>query len=221
MNLNSDWFELLVDEFEKPYFRNLMAFLEDEYTRFPDSIFPNKKDVFNAFNACDLSKVRVVILGQDPYPTRGHANGLSFSVQETVHPFPKSLKNIFNELESDLGLPIPENGNLQRWANQGVLLLNSTLTVQEGKPESHAKKGWERFTDAVLQKLNEKQKNIVYLLWGSKAQSKSEFLNNNENLILTAPHPSPLSAYRGFFGCNHFSKTNNFLRERGKTIIYW
>lgn len=221
INLNSDWKELLEDEFDKSYFKNLITFLEEEYYRFPDSIFPNKEDIFNAFNACALSKVRVVILGQDPYPTRGHAHGLSFSVQETIHPFPKSLKNIFKELENDLGLPIPKNGNLQRWATQGVLLLNTTLTVREGKPESHSKKGWEKFTDVVLQKLNEKQKNTVYFLWGSKAQSKSEILKKSENLILTAPHPSPLSAHRGFFGCKHFSKTNKFLREKEKTLINW
>ena len=221
INLNSDWKELLEDEFEKSYFKNLMTFLEEEYFQFPDSIYPRKDDIFNAFNSCNVSKVRVVILGQDPYPTRGHAHGLSFSVQETVHPLPKSLKNIFKELENDLGLPTPINGNLQRWATQGVLLLNTIMTVHEGKPESHANKGWELFTDTILQKLNEKQKNIVYLLWGSKAQSKSEFLKTNENLILTAPHPSPLSAYRGFLGCKHFSKTNNFLRERGQPIVNW
>jgi uracil-DNA glycosylase len=209
INLNSDWKKLVKEEFEKPYFKSLITFIEDEYDNFPNSIFPKKEDVFSAFNACALSKIRVVILGQDPYPTRGHAHGLSFSVQETVHPFPKSLKNIFKELESDLGLPIPENGNLQRWAAQGVLLLNST------------NKGWEKFTDVVLQKLNEEHKNIVYLLWGSKAQSKSELINSSGNLILTAPHPSPLSAYRGFFGCKHFSQTNKYLFENNNFIINW
>ena len=221
INLNSDWKNLVKVEFEKPYFKSLITFIEDEYVNFPNSIFPKKEDVYSAFNACALSKISVVILGQDPYPTRGHAHGLSFSVQETVHPFPKSLKNIFKELESDLGLPIPENGNLQRWATQGVLLLNSTLTVREGKPESHANKGWEKFTNVVLQKLNEEHKNIVYLLWGSKAQSKSELIKSSGNLILTAPHPSPLSAYRGFFGCKHFSQTNKYLFENNNFIINW
>jgi uracil-DNA glycosylase len=221
INLQSDWKEHLHEEFKKTYFKNLMAFVDEEYSHFPDAIFPKKEDVFNAFNVCALSNVRVVILGQDPYPTRGHAHGLSFSVQEEVKPFPKSLKNIFKELERDLAIPFPENGNLQRWAAQGVLLLNSTLTVREGKPESHANKGWEKFTDVVLQKLNEEHKNIVYLLWGSKAQSKSELINSSGNLILTAPHPSPLSAYRGFFGCKHFSSVNDYLKVKKNSTINW
>ena len=221
MNLNADWQEILKVEFEKEYFKKLTDFVTDEYSNFPDTVFPKKGDVFAAFNACLVSNVRVVILGQDPYPTRGHAHGLSFSVLEYIQPFPKSLKNIFKELESDLGHSIPDNGNLQRWANQGVLLLNSTLTVREGKPESHSNKGWEEFTDSVLKRLNDERKNVVYLLWGSKAQSKSEFINSTENLILMAPHPSPLSAYRGFFGCKHFSQANEYLRENGKEIINW
>jgi len=221
MKLNTDWKELIKDELEKSYFKNLRSFLDDEYNKFPHSIFPGKEEIFSAFNTCSYANSRVVILGQDPYPTRGHAHGLSFSVQDNIYPFPKSLKNIFKELESDLGLPIPTNGNLQRWAKQGVLLLNTNLTVREGKPDSHANKGWEQFTDSVLKKLNEERKNMVYLLWGSKAQVKSEFINSTENLLLMAPHPSPLSAYRGFFGCRHFSQTNNYLRENGKDIIHW
>jgi uracil-DNA glycosylase len=146
---------------------------------------------------------------------------LSFSVQEEVKPFPKSLKNIFKELERDLAIPFPENGNLLRWANQGVLLLNATLTVREGKPESHANKGWEKFTDFVLQKLMSERRNIVYLLWGSKAQSKADFINSNDNLVLKAPHPSPLSAHRGFFGCKHFSLANEYLKETGEEVIQW
>lgn len=221
LNLNADWREILNEEFEKAYFKKLAYFITEEYTNYPDAIFPKKKEIFAAFNACSISNVRVVILGQDPYPTRGHAHGLSFSVQDDVYPFPKSLKNIYKELESDLALPCPKNGNLQRWANQGVLLLNSTLTVREGKPESHANKGWEHFTDYVLKRLNDEHKNVVYLLWGSKAQVKSEFIDSSENLILTAPHPSPLSAYRGFFGCKHFSKANEYLKKNGKGIIEW
>jgi uracil-DNA glycosylase len=221
INLQSDWKEHLHEEFEKTYFKNLMAFVDEEYSNFPDAIFPKKEDVFNAFNVCALSNVRVVILGQDPYPTRGHAHGLSFSVQEEVKPFPKSLKNIFKERERDLAIPIPKNGNLLRWANQGVLLLNATLTVREGKPESHANKGWEKFTDFVLQKLMSERRNIVYLLWGSKAQSKADFINSNDNLVLKAPHPSPLSAHRGFFGCNHFSLANEYLKETGGEVIQW
>jgi uracil-DNA glycosylase len=221
LNLNADWRVILKEEFEKTNFKKLAAFITEEYTNHPDAIFPKKEEIFAAFNACSLSNVRVVILGQDPYPTRGHAHGLSFSVQEDVHPIPKSLKNIFKELESNLGLSIPDNGNLQRWANQGVLLLNATLTVREGKPESHANRGWEEFTDSILKRLNEERKNVVYLLWGSKAQSKSEFINSTENLILMAPHPSPLSAYRGFFGCKHFSQANEYLKKNGKGIIEW
>jgi len=221
INLQSDWKEHLNEEFKKTYFKNLMAFVDEEYSHFPDAIFPKKEDVFNAFNVCALSNVRVVILGQDPYPTRGHAHGLSFSVQEDVKPFPKSLKNIFKELDRDLNIPFPENGNLLRWANQGVLLLNATLTVREGKPESHANKGWEKFTDFVLQKLMSERRNVVYLLWGSKAQSKADFLNTNDNLVLKAPHPSPLSAHRGFFGCNHFSLANEYLKETGGEVIQW
>lgn len=221
INLQSDWKEHLNEEFKKTYFKNLMAFVDEEYSHFPDAIFPKKEDVFNAFNVCALSNVRVVILGQDPYPTRGHAHGLSFSVQEEVKPFPKSLKNIFKELERDLDIPFPENGNLLRWANQGVLLLNATLTVCEGKPESHANKGWEKFTDFVLQKLMSERRNVVYLLWGSKAQSKADFINSNDNLVLKAPHPSPLSAHRGFFGCKHFSLANEYLKETGGEVIQW
>lgn len=221
LNLNNDWQELLKNEFEKSYFKDLIDFIDDEYLKFPDAIFPKKEDIFKAFKSCSLSSVRVVILGQDPYPTRGHAHGLSFSVQESINPLPKSLKNIFKELENDLVVQIPDNGNLLRWSNQGVLLLNATLTVREGKPESHANKGWEQFTDAVLQVLNKERKNIVYLLWGSKAQNKAKFINSSENLVLKSPHPSPLSAYRGFFGCKHFSRTNEYLREKEIDLINW
>jgi len=170
---------------------------------------------------CPLDKVKVVILGQDPYPTRGHAEGLCFSVNENVRPFPKSLVNIFKELQHDLDTPFPENGSLIRWAEQGVLLLNAVLTVQEGKPESHARKGWEQFTDEVIRVLNERKSGIVYLLWGAKAHEKARHVDPHVNLLLKSVHPSPLSAHRGFFGCKHFSQTNQYLRELGKSEIIW
>ena len=165
--------------------------------------------------------MKVVILGQDPYPTRGHAHGLCFSVEENVKPFPKSLVNIFKEIESDLGQVFPENGSLVRWAEQGVLLLNAVLTVEEGKPDSHARKGWEQLTDAIITALNNNNDNVVYLLWGSKAQEKASQVDSAKNLILKTVHPSPLSAYRGFFGCKHFSKTNEYLLKNRKSPIIW
>lgn len=219
--INSDWNKILKKELSKPYFQDLKVFIDKEYETNPGTIFPEYDIIFNAFNQCSFGSVKVVILGQDPYPTRGHSNGLCFSVEEDVKPFPKSLQNIFKEIESDLGKSIPENGTLLRWAQQGVLLLNSILTVREGKPESHAKKGWEIFTDYVLKELTNRKKGIVFLLWGSKAQEKNQLVDSNDNLILSAPHPSPLSAYRGFFGCKHFSKTNDYLIKKGKQPIQW
>jgi uracil-DNA glycosylase len=219
--LESSWERELKNEFNKPYFEKLIEFIEHEYQIQPDSIFPKKNEIFAAFNACPFDKVKVVILGQDPYPTKSHAHGLSFSVQDDITPLPKSLQNIFKEIQSDLGIPTPENGNLTRWANQGVLLLNATLTVQEGKPESHAHRGWEIFTDVVISKLNEQQNHLVYLLWGTKAQNKAQQVDDSHNLILHSPHPSPLSVYRGFFGCKHFSKTNHYLKQHGKKEIVW
>jgi uracil-DNA glycosylase len=170
---------------------------------------------------CPFDELKVVILGQDPYPTKGHAHGLCFSVEPGVKPFPKSLLNIFKEIQLDLGLPMPENGNLARWAEQGVLLLNSVLTVEEGKPDSHKAFGWEKFTDAVIQTINEQKTGVVFMLWGSKAISKESFIDSSKHLILKSVHPSPLSAYRGFFGCKHFSKTNEFLRMMEQTEIQW
>ena len=215
------WKKVLSDEFEKPYFKALMQFVHSEYDRTPDAIFPSQELIFRAFELCPLSEVQVVILGQDPYPTKGHAHGLCFSVEDHVRPFPKSLNNIFKEIESDLGLPFPENGSLMRWANQGVLLLNTTLTVREGQAESHARKGWEQFTDAVITKLSQEREGVVYMLWGSKAQEKAKKLDEKTNLILQAPHPSPLSAYRGFFGCTHFSQANNYFIQKGRKGIEW
>lgn len=221
IELEKSWKEVLRDEMSTSYFKDLMAYVEQQYIATGDRIFPKKSELFQALNLCPLDDIKVVILGQDPYPTKGFAHGLCFSVEETVFPFPKSLNNIFKELESDTGKPIPANGNLRRWAEQGVLLLNTVLTVEEGKPDSHAGKGWERFTDAVLSVINQEQTEIVYLLWGSKAQTKAEKLDAERNLILKTVHPSPLSAYRGFFGSKHFSQANSYLLEHEKKPIIW
>ena len=221
IELEKSWKEVLKDEMSTSYFKQLMAYVEQQYIATGDRIFPKKSELFQALNLCPLDDIKVVILGQDPYPTKGFAHGLCFSVEETVFPFPKSLNNIFKELESDTGKPIPANGNLRRWAEQGVLLLNTVLTVEEGKPDSHAGKGWERFTDAVLSVINQEQTEIVYLLWGSKAQTKAEKLDAERNLILKTVHPSPLSAYRGFFGSKHFSQANSYLLAHGKKPINW
>lgn len=221
VQIEESWKQVLKDEFEKPYFHSLVQFVKKEYREKPESTFPKGNEIFNALNLCPIHQVKVVIIGQDPYPTKGHAHGLCFSVTENVFPFPKSLINIFKEIESDLGNPFPANGNLVRWAEQGVLLLNATLTVSEGKPESHAGRGWEQFTDAVIRELNKNREGVVYLLWGSKAQNKAAFVNPEKNLILKTVHPSPLSAYRGFYGCKHFSKTNEYLSLKGLQVINW
>jgi uracil-DNA glycosylase len=221
VQLEESWKNALKEEFEKPYFQSLVGTVKKSYQENPGSTFPKGADIFLAMNLCPLDKVKVVILGQDPYPTKGHAHGLCFSVEEHVKPFPKSLVNIFKEIETDLGKPFPNNGSLIRWAEQGVLLLNATLTVLEGKPESHAGIGWETFTDAVISQLNQKREGVVYLLWGSKAQQKAAIVNSTRNLILKSVHPSPLSAYRGFFGCKHFSKTNEYLKAQGCAPIIW
>lgn len=219
--LEDSWKEALKTEFDKPYFISLTAFVKQAYAQKKEAIFPKGSQIFRALNDCPLHAVKVVILGQDPYPTRGHAHGLCFSVEPTVRPFPKSLLNVFKELQSDLGVPTPENGDLSRWAKQGVLLLNATLTVEEGKPESHARKGWEIFTDSIIQVLNERCEGIVYLLWGNKAQEKAAKVDVTKNLILRSVHPSPLSAHRGFFGCKHFSQTNEYLKTLHKEPIHW
>ena len=221
IELEESWKEVLKDEMSTSYFKELMTYVEQQYIATGDRIFPKKSEIFQALNLCPFASVKVVILGQDPYPTKGFAHGLCFSVEETVFPFPKSLTNIFKELESDTGKPIHGNGNLRRWAEQGILLLNTVLTVEEGKADSHAGKGWERFTDAVLSVINQEQTEIVYLLWGSKAQTKAEKLDAQQNLILKTVHPSPLSAYRGFFGSKHFSQANSYLLEHGKKPIIW
>lgn len=221
VRMEDSWKLVLQEEFSKPYFTELTNFVKEQYRLNPGAIFPKGDQIFRALNVCPLKSVKVVILGQDPYPTRGHAHGLCFSVEENVKPFPKSLVNIFKEIESDLGQVFPENGSLVRWAEQGVLLLNAVLTVEEGKPDSHARKGWEQLTDAIITALNNNNDNVVYLLWGSKAQEKASQVDSAKNLILKTVHPSPLSAYRGFFGCKHFSKTNEYLLKNRKSPIIW
>ena len=221
VKIEPSWKSVLQEEFDKDYFSELTNFVKQQYQLYPGAIFPKGGEIFRAFDACTFNNVKVVILGQDPYPTKGHAHGLCFSVEKSVRPLPKSLNNIFKELEDDLNLAPHEHGDLNRWAEQGVLLLNAVLTVQEGTPESHAGKGWERFTDAVIEKLNEKSEEVVYMLWGSKAQRKAENVDRSRNLVLMSPHPSPLSAYRGFFGCKHFSQANEYLESKGKTKIDW
>ncbi|MEY3237506.1 MAG: hypothetical protein RI883_1607 [Bacteroidota bacterium] len=223
MNLlmEKSWQVALNKEFQKSYFLELMQFIDSEYSKKPSSIFPPKPSIFQALNLCPFDKVKVVILGQDPYPTIGHAHGLCFSVERDSRPFPKSLINIFKEIESDLGIGFPENGNLERWAEQGVLLLNAVLTVEEGKADSHSKVGWEQFTDAIIQELDEQTDGIVYILWGSKAQEKANKVSSKKNLVLKSVHPSPLSSYRGFFGCKHFSQANEYLIKMNKVPIIW
>ena len=218
VKIEQSWKERLSDEFEKDYFIRLTDFVKDEYKR--STIYPKGSHIFNAFEHCPFDQVKVVLLGQDPYHEPRQAHGLCFSVQEGT-PFPPSLINIFNEIKSDLNKPIPQSGDLTRWADQGVLLLNATLTVKAHAAGSHQNKGWETFTDAVIDRLNSERKNIVYLLWGSYAQKKGSFIDTSRNLILKSPHPSPLSAHRGFFGNKHFSKTNDYLIASGQTPIDW
>lgn len=221
VKIESSWHAVLHEEFSKPYFVELSNFVRSAYAEHPGAIFPIGKHIFRALDTCSFEHTRVVILGQDPYPTRGHAHGLCFSVEPDVKPFPKSLTNIFKEIQADLGQPFPDHGDLSRWAKQGVLLLNATLTVAEGKPESHARKGWEQFTDAVIHKLSEQKENVVYMLWGNKAQEKASSVNPSKNLVLKTVHPSPLSAHRGFFGSKHFSQCNTYLASHGLAPIVW
>ena len=213
-----DWAAALQEEYKKPYYKNLYLKLIDEYKNY--RIFPPSGDIFNAFHMTPLKEVKVVILGQDPYHNDGQAHGLSFSVKPEVE-IPPSLINIYKELHDDLGCRIPDNGCLTKWARQGVLLLNTVLTVRAHQANSHRNIGWEEFTDAAIRALNEQDRPIVYLLWGRPAQQKEKMLNNPKHLILKAPHPSPLSAYRGFFGCRHFSQANEFLRFHQIEPIDW
>ena len=217
--ISNDWLEPMRAEFRKPYYAQLYQFVKEEYSR--GVVYPPADDIFNAMHFTPLSEVKVVILGQDPYHNVNQAHGLSFSVPVSQKEIPPSLQNIYKELESDLGCLIPSHGYLKKWADQGVLLLNTVLTVRAHQANSHQGRGWEQFTDAIIRTVNEQDRPIVYLLWGRPAQTKAAMLNNPKHLILKAPHPSPLSAYRGFFGCKHFSQTNDFLRKNGVTPIDW
>ena len=219
VKIEQSWKDALSAEFEKDYFKKLTDFVRGEYLS-GKTIYPEPKNIFNAFNLCPLNDVRVVIIGQDPYHEPGQAHGLCFSVENGID-LPPSLINIYKEIESDIGHKSITNGDLTEWAKQGVLLLNSTLTVQAHNAASHSGHGWETFTDAVIRAVAENKKHVVYMLWGSFAQKKAEYVNKNENLVLTSAHPSPLSAYRGFFGNHHFSRANEYLIQNGYKPIDW
>lgn len=220
VQIHKSWNEVLQDEFQKDYFADLVSFVKAEYQQYPGSIFPRGEEIFRAFNSCPFDEVKVVIIGQDPYPTRGHAHGLCFSCDSNVLPLPKSLNNIFQELKDDLGV-LKEHGDLSSWSEQGVLLINSILTVREGEAGSHSNKGWEQLTDAAIRNLAARKEGLVYVMWGSYAQKKAEFVDSNRNLIIKSVHPSPLSAYRGFFGSKPFSRINAYLQKSGQSPIMW
>ena len=218
-NIKSSWLEVLKDEFNKNYYKELMQFVIDEYDK--GVVYPLKENIYKALELTDLNDVKVVILGQDPYHNINQAHGLSFSVLPSQPVLPPSLKNIFKEIHDDIGCYIPNNGYLEKWAKEGVLLLNTVLTVREHEANSHKDKGWEIFTDSIIEILNKQDRPIVYMLWGGPAQTKAKMLNNPKQLILKAPHPSPLSSYRGFFGCKHFSKAIEFLCQKSLEPIDW
>lgn len=218
VKIEDSWKQILSNEWNKDYFIKLTEFVRNEYST--GQVFPPGKEIFAAFDATPFEDVKVVIIGQDPYHDVNQANGLCFSVRDGI-PFPPSLLNIFKEIQDDLGTPIPQSGDLSRWAKQGVLLLNSTLTVRAHSAGSHQNKGWEQFTDEVILQLAQQKENLVFILWGSYAIKKGAFINRMKHLVLTSPHPSPLSAYRGFFGNKHFSQANNYLIKHGKTPITW
>lgn len=218
VKIESSWKEALKEEFGKEYFSNLVQFVKTEYET--QTIYPPGNLIFSAFDSTPFDEVKVVILGQDPYHGPGQANGLCFSVADGIRQ-PPSLKNIFKELNADLNLPIPESGNLRRWAEQGILMLNATLTVRAKQAGSHQNKGWEEFTDAVIQKLSDEKENLVFILWGAYAQKKGSVIDENKHYIIRSPHPSPFSAYNGFFGSQPFSKTNEYLQSIGKKEIAW
>lgn len=218
VHIGNDWDELLAEEFKKDYYQALRSFLKEEY--FTKRIYPPMNDIFNALKYTSYENARVVILGQDPYHGEGQAHGLCFSVKEGTPP-PPSLKNIFKELDSELKIPPAPTGELVGWARQGVLLLNTTLTVREGQPQSHKGRGWEIFTDKIISLMNEKSRPVVFILWGSNARAKKALITNPTHLILESAHPSPLSAYNGFFGCNHFRLANDFLLSKGEPPIDW
>ena len=212
------WKEKLENEFDKPYFEALTEFVRKEYQA--HTVYPPGKEIFNAFDECQFDHVKVVVLGQDPYHGEGQANGLCFSVHKGIRN-PPSLVNIFKEIQNDLGKPFPPDGDLSRWAKQGVLLLNATLTVRASSPASHQNKGWETFTDAAVKAVSDNKEHVVFLLWGAYAQRKGEIIDRTKHLVLTAAHPSPFSADKGFFGCKHFSKTNQYLRQHDLKEIDW
>lgn len=219
VQIDDSWKSVLHTEFNKPYFEDIVAFLKNEKAN-GKIIYPPGKFIFNAFNTTPINNVKVVILGQDPYHNPGQAHGLSFSVPDGIAP-PPSLVNIFKEQRDDVGIEIPNHGNLEKWAQQGVLLLNASLTVEQNKPMSHSKVGWHIFTDAVIKTISDRKDKVVFMLWGSFAKSKQELIDRNKHLILTAAHPSPLSAHNGFMGCKHFSKANQWLNNNGLTPIDW
>ncbi|MBQ8614927.1 MAG: uracil-DNA glycosylase [Ruminiclostridium sp.] len=218
VNLGNEWDSLLAGEFEKPYYLQLRSFLKAEYNSY--TIYPGMYDIFNALKITSYNNVKAVILGQDPYHEPGQAHGLAFSVKDGIA-LPPSLKNIYKELNTDLGLPIPEKGDLTKWAEQGVLLLNTALTVRRGQANSHRGKGWEIFTDRIIEIMNEREKPVVFILWGANARAKTALITNPVHKVLTCAHPSPLSAHNGFFGCRHFSKCNEFLKANGIEEIDW
>lgn len=218
VKIEASWKEALKDEFEKPYFTELTKFVRDEYKN--ATVYPPPKFIFHAFELCPFDKVRVVILGQDPYHGVGQAHGLCFSVPENIA-VPPSLQNIYKEIQSDLEVSPPSGGNLESWSKQGLLLLNATLTVRAGSPGSHQHKGWEEFTDAAIRALSGQKEHLVFILWGRYAQEKGAHIDSKKHLVLKAAHPSPFSAYNGFFGCKHFSKTNEYLKAHGGKPIEW
>jgi uracil-DNA glycosylase len=219
LEFEASWKTALSHTIDQPYFKQLVERVNLAYNS--TDVWPKKENIFKAFEFCPISEIKVVILGQDPYPTPGHAHGLCFSIPETVRPLAKSLQNIFKEIRSDLKIDTPAHGNLDRWAKQGVFLLNTVLTVEAHIPNSHKKYGWESFTEEVIKTISAAQNGVVFLLWGAQAQQKAKLIDGSKHHILTAPHPSPLSAYRGFFGCKHFSKTNELLALQNKTTINW
>jgi uracil-DNA glycosylase len=216
--IEEGWKSVLMDQFQSPYFRTLKEFLVEEKKKY--TLYPPGRLIFNAFQRTPFEKVKVVILGQDPYHGSGQAHGLCFSVPQGI-PKPPSLVNIFKELHSDLGIPIPEHGNLEKWADQGVLLINATLTVRDSQAGSHQKHGWETFTNRVIEVVSQEKSGVVFLLWGRFAQAKESLIDSGKHLILKSAHPSPLSAYNGFFDCRHFSKANDYMENQGKTRIDW
>ena len=218
IKIEESWKQLLINDFEADYFKSLKEFLIEEKKQY--TIYPPGRFIFNAFDKTPVEKVKVVILGQDPYHGEGQAHGLCFSVQKGINP-PPSLVNIFKELHSDLQIPVPNHGNLEKWAEQGVFLLNATLTVRANNPRSHFNKGWEKFTDSAIKKLSDTRNNLVFMLWGNDAKLKENLINNNKHLILKTVHPSPFSASNGFFGCKHFSKANEYLINHGIAPIDW